>query len=214
MKASNKRIRLNVNRRTTPSKAPRERAWSNQELKKFTYLFGGDIVNISGWEDKDKEGGYYQDYFPKARSYKITNYTPNHSSHHKNEIHLDLTKKLPKNLENKFDVVLSHTNLEHIFDIFAAFGNQCKMSRDIVIVVVPFIQLLHENDEYKDYWRFTPSALRELYWINGFHTIYESYNNDGSPVTYLLFVGSRSPNKWRMKMPKYSELYQIADWAS
>jgi hypothetical protein len=189
------------------------RAWSNQELKKFAHLFRGDVINLSAWEDKDKEGGYYKDYFRSARSYTITNYTPGHSGQNSDdEIHLDLEASIPEELEGKFDVVLSHTNLEHIFDVFKAFANHCKLSRDVVIVVVPFIQQQHETQEYKDFWRFTPSCLRELFKRNGLTTVYEAFTNKENEVNYLLFVGTRNPQQWRNKMPKYEELYQIANW--
>ena len=42
------------------------RIWSNNELKKFSDLFRGDIVNISAWRDEDKEGKQIRDY-----SYKM-----------------------------------------------------------------------------------------------------------------------------------------------
>lgn len=189
------------------------RAWSNEELKKICHFFAGDVINVSGWEDKDKQGGYYKDYFPKATSYTISNYTPSHSSTDSKEIHLDLEKRLPPKLEGKYDVVLSHTNLEHVFDAFTAFKNHCKMTRDIVIIVVPFIQQQHETEEFKDYWRYTPSSLRELFKRNGLATIYEAFNDEPNAVNYLLFVGSRYPNKWKKQLPDYKELYQIASWA-
>lgn len=204
--------RLGANRRTTPGAHP-VRIWSNYELKRFSNLLSGDVVNLSGWEDKDKEGGFYRNYFPKAKSYTITNYTPSHSKHHKDEIHLDLTTSLPRKLTKRFDVVFSHTNLEHIFDVFTAFANHCKMSRDIVIVVVPFIQQQHETPEYKDYWRFTPSCLRELFRVNGLSTIYESFSDEPNTVNYLFSIGSRHPDRWKGSIPKYTELYQIASWA-
>lgn len=213
MNKKSRPVKFKPERRTTPGAHP-VRAWSNRELKKFSKLFGGDVVNVSGWEDKDKEGGYYRDYFPNATSYTITNYTPSHSEHHEGEIHLDLTARLPRKLKRRFDVVFSHTNLEHILDAFAAFGNHCKMSRDIVIIVVPFIQQQHETSEYKDYWRYTPSSLRALFEMNGLTSIYESYNNEPNAVNYLFFVGSRNPDKWRKLMPKYEELYLIGKWAS
>lgn len=50
------------------------RVWSNQELKKFGFIFQGDIVNISGWKDMDKEGNRYKEYFKNAKSYQISNY--------------------------------------------------------------------------------------------------------------------------------------------
>lgn len=203
---------LNKDRTTTPSAHP-VRAWSNRELKKIAQHFGGDVINLSGWEDKDKEGGFYRDYFPKAHSYTISNYTPSHSQNKPGAIHLDLEAKLPKKLEKQFDVVLSHTNLEHIFDVFTAFKTHCELSRDIVIVIVPFIQQQHETEEFKDYWRFTPSCLRELFERNGLTTVYEAFNDEVNAINYLLFVGSRNPAKWKKVMPKYDELYQIATWA-
>lgn len=206
------KIKLNVNRKKTPKAQP-VRAWSNDELKKFCHNFKGDVINISGWEDKDKQGGHYRDYFPKASSYTVSNYTPSHSQNNVTEIHLDLEKKLPIKLEGKYDIVFSHTNLEHVFDAFTAFKNHCKMSRDIVIIVVPFIQQQHETEEFKDYWRYTPSCLRELFKRNGLTTIYEAFNDEPNTVNYLLFVGSRMPKKWRKVMPKYTELHQISRWA-
>jgi hypothetical protein len=204
--------RLNISRRSTPGAQP-IRIWSNRELKKVAKNFGGDVINLSGWEDKDKEGRFYREYFPKAKNYTVSNYTPSHASNKTTEIILNLEKPLPKKLEGKFDVVLSHTNLEHIFDIFTAFKNHCKLSRDIVIIIVPFIQQQHETVEFKDYWRFTPSSLRELFMRNGLTTIYEAFNDEPNTVNYLLFVGSRFPDRWREVMPRYTELYQIATWA-
>lgn len=212
MKIFGKQQKLNVSRKVTPGAQP-IRIWSNQVLKKICKNMTGDIINVSGWEDKDKQGGFYKDYFPKKRSYTVSNYTPSHSRSDVTEIHLDLEKKLPKKLEKKFDVVLSHTNLEHVFDAFTAFKNHCLMSRDIVIIIVPFIQQQHETEEFKDYWRYTPSCLRELFKRNGFETIYEAFNDEPNTVNYLVFVGSCKPNKWRNKLPKYKELYQIATWA-
>ena len=39
------------------------RIWSNQELRKFSHLFRGKVINVSGWKDCDKEGHIYRDYF-------------------------------------------------------------------------------------------------------------------------------------------------------
>lgn len=205
--------KLNRNRKRTP-RAQSIRKWSNQELRKVASQMGGDVINVSGWEDKDKQGGYYKDYFPSRKSYTVSNYTPSHSDNEETEIILDLEKKLPKNLEGKFDVVLSHTNLEHIFDCFTAIKNHCLLSRDIVIIIVPFIQQQHENAEFKDYWRYTPSCLRKMFEINGMKTVYEAYSNRAFRVNYLLFVGSKHPRKWKNKLPPYKKLSQVGKWAS
>ena len=50
------------------------RIWSNKILREFAPLFKGKIINISGWEDKDKQGSFYKDYFSNADSYFISNF--------------------------------------------------------------------------------------------------------------------------------------------
>lgn len=187
------------------------RIWSNDELKKFSHLFSGGIVNISGWEDKDKQGFYYKDYFPSANSYTITNYSQNDAPEH-DPLFLDLTADLPFNWESKFDVVFNHTVLEHIFDMPKAFRNMCLMTRDIVVTVVPFVQQQHEIDEYKDFWRPTPTCLRYMHKINGLEVLYESFTNKPHEVNYLFFIGSKNSEKWRNKFPPYQELSQICTW--
>ena len=39
------------------------RLWSNKELEKFAGLFDGKIINVSAWQDKDKGGSFYKNYF-------------------------------------------------------------------------------------------------------------------------------------------------------
>ena len=209
----NQAVKLNKNRIKTPPARP-IRIWSNNELNKLAHLFKGSVVNVSGWEDQDKQGNRYKDYFKNADEYVVTNYTPSHSASGIAEITLDLEADLDPSLENRFDVVFSHTNLEHIFNIFKAVENHCKMSRDIVIIIVPFIQQQHETEEFKDYWRFTPTCLKELYKMNGLTVVYESFNNEPDKVNYVLSVGSRHPDKWAGKFPEYTELKQICTWVS
>ncbi len=204
---------LNKDLKKTP-KAGAIRIWSNNELKKFAHLFTGSIVNISGWEDMDKQGTRYKDYFSQASEYSVTNYTPSHAANGIHEIILDLEANLDETLIDRFDVVLSHTNLEHVFNVFKAVENHCLMTRDIVIIIVPFIQQQHETQEFKDYWRFTPTCLRKLYEINGLTTVYESFNNQPHKVNYILSVGSKNPGKWEGKFPPFTELKQICPWVS
>lgn len=196
------------------SKAQPVRVWSNVELKKFAHLFTGSVVNLSGWEDQDKQGRRYKDYFTGATEYVVTNYTPSHATSGIQEMILDLEADLPADMVNRFDVVLSHTNLEHIFNVFKAVENHCRISRDIVIIIVPFIQQQHETNEFKDYWRFTPTCLRKLYEINGLTTVYESFTNQPNKVNYILSVGSKHPEKWTGKFPAFTELKQICPWVS
>lgn len=179
--------------------APRK--WSNTELRKFAGLFEGDVVNVSAWRDEDKEGKKYRSYFGKAESYSITNYDAEKRGFQgqEGETFLDLEKVLPEELVEKFDVVFNHTTLEHIYDFRTAFQNLCAMSRDIVIVVVPFVQQMHAD--YGDFWRFTPQALKHMFEEQGLEVAYLSFNNGFKDSVYLFCIASKKPSKWRQKLP-------------
>jgi hypothetical protein len=178
------------------------RVWSNKELKKFAHLFTGDIVNISGWKDIDKEGDYYRNYFHNARRYYISNYKSEARGLQgfDNEFYLDLIQVLDEKYKDRFDVVFNHTTLEHIYDIRKAFYNLCLMSKDIVIVIVPFLQQMHSH--YGDYWRFTPLTIRNLYEENGLKLLYLSFNNHRHSSVYIFAIGSKKPEKWKNQIHK------------
>lgn len=177
------------------------RVWSNQELSKFAHLFEGNIANVSGWKDIDKEGKYYRDYFYKASSYTITNYKSEARGFQglEGEIFLDLTQELPEDLVNRFDVVFNHTVLEHIYEVHKAFENLCKMTKDIAIVVVPFLQEMHTD--YGDYWRFTPLTLKNLFEDNNMTLIYCSFNSHPNASVYLFCIASKNSEKWKNTIP-------------
>lgn len=173
------------------------RHWSNAELQKYAHLFGGDVVNVSGWRDEDKQGRHYRDYFPKATSYTITNYkaearglqgTPG-------EIFLDLEQPLAPDLEQRFDVVFNHTVLEHVYECRTAFANLCNLSRDLVIVTVPFLQPYHAPT-YGDYWRFTPQAVQRMFADNGFSVLTCTFNEHLLASVYVFAIGTRHPARW------------------
>lgn len=178
------------------------RMWSNQELRRIAPIFTGSVINVSAWRDEDKEGNKYRDYFVNASSYIISNYEGNRgATGQPGEIFLDLTQDLPQELCRAFDVVFNHTTLEHIYDVKTAVANLCAMSRQVVIVVVPFMQQSHgANPDYQDYWRFTPQALRWLFRENGFQTIYESASPYRRSSVYLFVVAARDPDKWNEKL--------------
>ncbi|CAN2048446.1 Methyltransferase type 11 domain-containing protein [Candidatus Magnetomoraceae bacterium gMMP-1] len=176
------------------------RLWSNDELKKFADLFVGDVINISAGQDKDKENRTYRDYFSKANSYTISNYKRlfNNSNLY-NEIELDLNVPLPieKDIISRFDVVFSHTVLEHVYDVKIAIKNLCKLSKDIVITIVPYIQSFHhEEGIYNDYWRLSPYAISNLFSEHSFKTIYISWNNDPIGNIYIFHIASKCPDRW------------------
>jgi hypothetical protein len=173
------------------------RIWSNRELSKFSSLFGGHVVNVSGWKDIDKEGRQYRDYFTNAESYTLTNYKAEARGYQglENEIFLDLEQTLPDELHQRFDVVFNHTTLEHVYDLRQAFGNLCLMSKDVIILVVPFLQPYHS--EYGDYWRFSPLAVKRLFQDNGCNLLYLSFNNHRASAVYIFAIASKCPDKWK-----------------
>jgi hypothetical protein len=173
------------------------RVWSNRELARFAHLFYGDLVNVSGWTDMDKEGRHYKDYFVNARSYTITNYKSEARGFqgYSNEVFLDLEGELPPNLYQAYDAAFNHTTLEHVYAIERAFSNLCSLSKDIVIVVVPFLQQYHAA--YGDYWRFTPLAIKRMFEDNGFALVYQSFNSHKRSSIYTFNIASRRPETWR-----------------
>lgn len=172
-------------------------------------------MNVSAGDDIDKEGSTYKTYFPRARSYVTTNYSPGAFRGYRGREHellLDLTTEVPVELHGAFDVVFNHTTLEHIFPVREAFTCLCSLSRDLVIVVVPFCQEQHENEGYKDYWRFTPACLRQLFQEEGLTVVFESANNQCNAAVYLFFVASRHPERWIGKLPTCQPVTHAAGW--
>lgn len=178
------------------------RLWSNDELKRFAAFFVGDIINVSGGNDADKEGGSYRNYFLKSNSY-ISNYKKANNNQYE-EIELDLDKLLPEdsNLKNRFDVVFSHAVLEHVYNIKTAAANLCMLSKDIIITVVPFPQAFHHMEKtdgtasYQDYWRISPFAIMRLFEEQGFKTICINWSHDPIGNIYIFHIASKNSEKW------------------
>jgi len=173
------------------------RVWSNQELRRFAHLFTGKIINVSGYRDEDKEEGRYRDYFSSAASYWISNYKKEACGFQgdlKNEFFLDLEGDLSSELIEAYDAIYNHTVLEHVFQAQKAFLNLCRMSRDVVIIVVPFLQQQHAD--YGDYWRFTPSCVKRLFELAGMQLIYLNANDAESDSIYIFAIGAKQPEKW------------------
>jgi hypothetical protein len=174
------------------------RIWSNKELAKFSWHFKGEVANISGWKDCDKQGRNYKHYFSNAAKYWITNFKSEargFQGNLENEIFLDLTSRLEDN-HKSYDVVFNHTVLEHVFELDLAFSNLCKLSKDIVILVVPFMQEQHAD--YGDYWRFTPQAVDKLFIKNSMETLYINYNDTKYSSIYIFAIASKLPENWKL----------------
>jgi len=181
----------------------RPRNWSNAELRKFSSLYEGDVINVSGWRDEDQTGSYYRNYFTGARSYSVSNFTGERGLQGQTgEVELDLEGEIPANLKGNYQVVFNHTTLEHIYDIRKALANLCVLSCDTVILVTPFLQQVHsESGAYSDYWRPSPMALERMLKENGLEVLYQSSNDNAWYAVYVFTLASREPARWRNKIP-------------
>ena len=171
------------------------RIWSNIELRKFAHIFRGKVLNASGWKDIDKQGDFYRNYFTNSSEYWISNYKEEVKGMqgYENEFFLDLEETLAEEYIARYDVVFNHTTLEHIYDFKKAFHNLCALSKDIVIVVVPFLQEMHGH--YGDYWRFSPLALIRLFEEEGMNVLYMNANDDIQSAVYIFAVASKHVDK-------------------
>jgi hypothetical protein len=182
------------------------RVWSNAQLRLFAPYLNGDIVNVSGWRDGDKQGSTYRSYFPSCRRYAITN-SPNGargaSDGAVGSIPLDLEGPLPEALRQAFDVAFCHTVLEHVFDNARAMAALQQMSRDVIIVVVPFLQDEHrEAGSYGDFWRYTPDSLRRMLESDGRTVVYLSCNDNVWWPIYVFAMACRHVDRWRSVVPE------------
>lgn len=169
------------------------RRWSNRELRRVAPLFTGDVVNVSGWEDRDKEGRLYREYFANARSYAVTNAKAERGYEGRpGELLLDLAKPLPRRMRRRFDVVFNHTTLEWLYDVRGAARALCELSRDAVVLVLPTAA----PSAGKDFWRFTEHSARKLLEENGMKVVYLRQSRNLLAPDYLFVIASRKPAKW------------------
>jgi hypothetical protein len=196
--------------RTLPHAFVRPREFSNACLRSYGHHFSGDILNVSGWKDGDREGAHYREYFPKRASYTVSNYEVadrgigSMEGSGVNEIMLDLNQPVPDDLRGKFDVVLNHTTLEHVIHIEQAFANLCALSRDAVIVVVPVMQQFHILPSYGDYYRMLPFAIHETFKLHGFTPLVIETNDQPFAPIYCFAIAVRDPKKYESIAPHLS----------
>lgn len=172
------------------------RDWSNREIRRFAPLYTGDVVNVSAWEDRDKSGSVYREYFCNAADYFTTNFGTEQGEMQGglHEVYLDLEDDLGSDLLSRYDVVFNHTTLEHIWNFRKAFYNLCRMSSDTVILVVPWLQPLHSS--YGDYWRFSPQAVARLFAELKMTTLYLSWNHDVRSAVYVFAIATHDRRRW------------------
>ena len=207
-------------------RAPRLR--TNKILKKYAHLFSGDVINVSGSSDSDKNSSFFQyylgdydsgkrykDYFVSASTYTVSNYpgdNTKYSIEYEDAISLDLEIKIPEKLVGKYSTVFCHTVFEHIFDIFTAFDSLCALSNDIVIFVVPQSQKIHDyNRGYEDYWRFTPFSIDRLFRQHDMKVLHREVSYGFSESTYLFYIASKQPHKWSQH---FSEVVDVSGFVN
>jgi hypothetical protein len=182
------------------------RKYSNLLLRQYAPLFSGSVINVSGWNDTDREGGNYRDYFPNKKEYTVSNFSTaergvgSMKGSGVREIVLDLNAPLPEQYKRSFDVVFNHTTLEHIENAEIAFRNLAEMSRDALILVVPAMQNFHIVKSYGDYWRMTPLAIGKFMLRYGFEPLVLVSNEQPFTPIYAFAIGVRDPKKYRGKI--------------
>lgn len=173
------------------------RIWSNNEIKRIGEVFSGDVLNVSGWKDGDKDGDRYVNYFPKARSYTVSNFGAELGASGGEEIEIDLSQPIPSEMST-FELVFSHTVIEHVHPPSVVFKNLCSLSHDSIITIVPFMQPFHGVEgRYTDYYRYSPLALEKRFAEYGFQTVYVSWNHDHPLMNvYIFHLASKNPERF------------------
>lgn len=174
---------------------------TNRVLRTYLPAFGGEIINVSGWEDRDKEGSFYRDYFGPRSRYVVSNIggetgMPETVPSDVESIYLDLDQPLPQELYAAFDVVFSHTVAEHVFDPHGTFDALTTLTRDVVVTVVPFSQGVHYTNSYGDYVRLTPLFLKRFFEERGFTVLVSVSNDQPFLPVYTVFIASRQPSRY------------------
>ena len=192
------------------------RSWSNERLNyiskslpKFEHA-----INVSGNLDSDKQSGVYRDYF-QAESYEISSYPDDKAYSNPNaQITIDLdadTSQIGKEIWQKYDLVFSHTVLEHVKNPFQAFQNLEKLlaPNGMLITIVPFIYKFHYSGEnFGDYWRYTPHSIDLLHKKSNLFTNLIEVGPDKGYEKYLISIASREN-----KIPKiYFDKESFSNW--
>ena len=111
-------------------------------------------------------------------------------------IYLDLEQPVPDDLDSAFDVVFSHTVLEHIFETRVALENLVRLSRDVVVTVVPFSQAVHYTHSYADYVRLSPLFLKRFFEERGYSVLLSACNDQPLFPVYIVFIASMNPGRY------------------
>lgn len=176
------------------------RSWSNDQLKHIAKSLPNfeHAINVSGNLDSDKQGGLYRDYF-QVENYEISSYPDDKAySNPLMQINIDLdadTSQINKEHFQKYDLVFTHTVLEHIKNPFQAYENLEKLlaPNGLLISIVPFVYKFHYSGEnFGDYWRYTPHSIDLLHRKSGLFTNLIEVGPEQGYEKYLISVASRN----------------------
>ncbi len=182
------------------------RSFSNKMLGAYSAIFKGSVINVSGWDDRDGFGSVYRSYFKECKNYTISNAPVKHKGVGSlkndaiNEIEIDLNYPIISELSKKYDIVFNHTTLEHVFNTQIAFKNLCDMSREVVIIVAPVIQQLHNAEECGDYNRLTTMGIAKNFKINGFDPVVIKTNDQPFAPVYCFAIAVKSGSVYKSKI--------------
>lgn len=176
------------------------RLWCNDLLRPIAGLCEGDVITVSAWKDEDKEEGHVKDHFVRASTYAISNYGGCRGAGDAGEIELDLEAPLPQERHGRSNVADSHTILEHVLNAFAAVRNLRALSKEIVIVIVPCMQKVHDSKHFSDYWRVTVPGNKGFLEANGMEAVYLLSSHGCSSADYDLCLESRHPERWCQRL--------------
>jgi SAM-dependent methyltransferase len=135
----------------------RGRRISNAWLREHAADIEGHVLSIGSGHDRDKEGGWYRDYFPHRASYTTSEFGPEFGC----DLVLDV-RKMPEIADAAFDCVYCSGVLEHVDDFQAGLAEITRILRPggILLLGLPFRQAIHGAPH--DYWRFTEHGIRWL----------------------------------------------------
>lgn len=154
----------------------------NSQLR-YSRIEAARVLNIGATQEyDDKEGHLYRDYFPGSEYWTIDKIGIDGGRH----VAGDLVDRAPD--MGKFDMVLLMNVLEHVENPFAIAeaADNLVAPGGRLFVTVPFFYPVHYNGYMKDYWRFTPSALRLLFpKLNERYILSEPGKEVKTPVGYI-----------------------------
>lgn len=98
------------------------------------------------------------------------------SDYEKADIIFDLNYELPKELENRFDIVFDGGVIEHVFNVATAFLNICKMTKigGYIFSINPVYNYIHNT-----FWNISPEMFLDFYSANEYKIL------DCSMITWL-----------------------------